>query len=230
MIADHERFALWDAAYAVGALSAQERREYEDHLATCEECRGMIAEIMPTVALLSRVAPHTGTVTDVDGPDASNRQAIVRLADRRRRRHRARIWYSGAAAGLLLVAGIGIASALSPGTEAPTPMANVAQVPLEASVVTDQVAWGTRIDLTCSYPDGTDGSAPAETWTYVLAVVDKKGEATTVSSWKAKPGSTARLTAGTALDESEIRAIEIRSADGTVLMSAAIADGEGPST
>src|SRR4051812_9380208 len=33
------------AAYALDALDANESREYEDHLATCEECREQLAEL-----------------------------------------------------------------------------------------------------------------------------------------------------------------------------------------
>ncbi|MDT5019219.1 MAG: hypothetical protein QOD39_5379, partial [Mycobacterium sp.] len=30
-----DRYATWDAAYVLGSLSDDERREYEAHLATC---------------------------------------------------------------------------------------------------------------------------------------------------------------------------------------------------
>ena len=33
---DHARFAEWDSAYVLGALSPAERREYEEHLETCD--------------------------------------------------------------------------------------------------------------------------------------------------------------------------------------------------
>ncbi len=33
----HERFAEWDAAYVLGALTAVDRRAFEDHLEECEE-------------------------------------------------------------------------------------------------------------------------------------------------------------------------------------------------
>ena len=40
---DHPRFADWDSAYVIGALSPAERREYEEHLETCETCRRSVA-------------------------------------------------------------------------------------------------------------------------------------------------------------------------------------------
>jgi anti-sigma-K factor RskA len=35
---DHDRFGEWAGAYALGALSLDERREFEAHLSTCAEC------------------------------------------------------------------------------------------------------------------------------------------------------------------------------------------------
>ncbi len=37
---DDHHYAMWDAAYVLGALSAADRREFEAHLAGCPECRG----------------------------------------------------------------------------------------------------------------------------------------------------------------------------------------------
>ena len=40
-----DRHAHWDAAYVLGALSAAERQEYEDHLTSCPSCRDAVAEL-----------------------------------------------------------------------------------------------------------------------------------------------------------------------------------------
>ena len=34
-----DRYAEWDAAYVLGALSPSDRRTYERHLAECAACR-----------------------------------------------------------------------------------------------------------------------------------------------------------------------------------------------
>ncbi len=34
----NDAFKDWDAAYVLGALSADDRKEYENHLAHCAEC------------------------------------------------------------------------------------------------------------------------------------------------------------------------------------------------
>ena len=241
---EHERYAQWDAAYAIGALPAAERHEYEAHVAGCTECRSLIAELTPTVALLSRVSAQSvrdhgalaaapavadaavaaviasGAEPDgtagASGPDPSVRHAVVRRARMRRLRRRIATGALAVTAAAAIAAAIAIPVLQPAAPTALVPMVNVAQSPLEASVALDSVAWGTRIELSCTYPEES-GSAAGKVWTYVLAVVDTSGRVTTVSSWRAGPGSTATLSAGTALSMREIGSVEIRTEAGDVL-------------
>ncbi|MCU1526597.1 MAG: hypothetical protein JWP75_360, partial [Frondihabitans sp.] len=48
-----DRFADWDAAYVLGSLSPAERRDYEDHLATCYDCSRSVAEFAAMPGLLA---------------------------------------------------------------------------------------------------------------------------------------------------------------------------------
>ena len=50
------RYADWDAAYVLGALSSADRREFEDHLATCPPCRDALAELAGMPGLLGAVS------------------------------------------------------------------------------------------------------------------------------------------------------------------------------
>ncbi|HVL60911.1 MAG TPA: zf-HC2 domain-containing protein [Microbacterium sp.] len=226
---DHAHFAEWDAAYVVGALSSAERLRFEDHLAACPECRRAVAELSPTIGLLSRVSPERAASIDAaladgqvdqDGPDSSVRAEVVSLGERRALRRRRTWWLAAAAAVVLVVAAIAIPVTLS--RTAPTAsfaLEAVVDVPLEADVRLSSVGWGTRIDLDCRYTPASDAEVPAEGWPYALAVVDADGESTNVSTWQARPGATARLSAGTALSIAEISAVEIRSVDsGRLLM------------
>jgi anti-sigma factor RsiW len=52
---DHERYADWDGAYVLDALTPAEREEFERHLAVCTECRRTVAELLPLPGLLRRV-------------------------------------------------------------------------------------------------------------------------------------------------------------------------------
>src|ERR1700760_1466410 len=52
---DDDRYAMWDAAYVLGSLSAGDRREFEAHMATCPQCREAVAELSGVPALLSQL-------------------------------------------------------------------------------------------------------------------------------------------------------------------------------
>ena len=224
MSADHVRYADWDAAYAIGALSGRERREFEEHLEGCAQCRQAIAELASTVALLSRLTPEDVRAMEAGAHDQDAQadaavRAQISVLDRSRRRRRSTWWAAAAAAVAIVVAGVSVPltiAALAP-PAASFALEDVADVPLSASVRLTEAGWGTRIDLDCRYAGAVYGGPPGG-WEYALAVVDEDGAAATVSTWRAGPGSHARLSAATATPLPGIRAIEIRSADGTVLM------------
>jgi len=230
---DHAHFAEWDAAYVIGALSSAERREFEEHLADCVECRRAVVELAPTVGLLSRVSLARAESIDGqpggDGPDDAVRQGIVSVAQQRAVRRRRAWWVAVAAAVVVVVAAIAIpVTLIRTAPAASFALESVADVPLEATVRLSDVGWGTRIDLECRYTSNpTD--VPADGWPYSLAVVDLDGVVTGVSTWRATPGSLARLSAGTDLDLAQIGAIEIRSIEsGRVLMRYKVDDPRAP--
>jgi hypothetical protein len=222
MNAEHPHFAQWDAAYVLGALSQTDRRDFEDHLEGCADCRRAVADLAATVGLLSRLtAADAERIDDDTEPDIERPAAVLSLArERARRRRRTRI-IALVAAAALVVAAVAVplsVSSLSRPTES-FALENVVDTSLSADVQLTSVGWGTRIELNCRYPADPDSEAPEEGWTYALAVVATDGTAETVSTWRSKPGSAARLAAGTALDVGDIRSVEIRTAGGTVLMS-----------
>jgi hypothetical protein len=57
MNASPDKFAQWDAAYVLGALSPADRREYEEHLASCPACQGAVSELAGIPGLLGQVSP-----------------------------------------------------------------------------------------------------------------------------------------------------------------------------
>lgn len=223
MSADHPQYADWDAAYVLGALSPSDRRAFEAHLEQCRLCRDAIAEIAGTLGLMARIEPErAATLLDPadteDGPDPGRRDRIVESAARHARRRRAMWWGGGiaAAAAVLAVVVIAVTTAIGPGLRAVQVIAldPVVAVPLTASVELSDVAWGTRIDMVCEYEDEPGSEAPAEGWPYVLVVTATDGTTSELSTWRAAPGSTARLSAGTALEVEDIASIEIRTIDG----------------
>jgi hypothetical protein len=101
---------------------------------------------------------------------------------------------------------------------------SVADVPLVADATLTPVAWGTRIELDCRYVGDGASETPEEGWPYALVVVDRDGDRSEVSSWRATPGSVARLAAGTAVDLDDIASLEIRTLGGGDLLMRATAE------
>ncbi|MBM7831332.1 hypothetical protein JOE59_002037 [Agromyces cerinus] len=225
---EHARFADWDSAYVLGALSPVERGEYEQHLESCELCRRSVAELAPMPGLLARLSSERaeallGEPDTVPAPKPRDDLLdVVRLEDRRRRRRRTRTWWiASAAAAVVVIVAIAVPlAAMRPSVPSESvAFESVAEVPLSATATLTQVAWGTRIELDCRYADAEASDAPAGGWPYALVVVGRDGVRTDVSSWRASPGSAARLSAGAALDLDEIASLEIRAmGSGDVLM------------
>jgi hypothetical protein len=99
-------------------------------------------------------------------------------------------------------------------TAAPHDMAQVDQDSVLGRLSLTSVAWGTRLDLTCSYeePGGYhhDDLPP----TYSLVVHTRDGGTEQVASWKGLPGRTMHLTGATALSADQIRSVEVLTAEG----------------
>ena len=226
---DHARFAEWDSAYVLGALSPADRREFEEHLETCELCARGVAELAAMPGLLARLAPERARALAVD-PDGASLPGprddlldAVRLADRRRRTRRT--WFSwGTVAAAAAVAILAITLPLSLG-QSVTGRESVAfeaavDVPLTATATLTRVEWGTRIDLDCRYAvTDVDADVPEDGWSYSLVVVERDGTRSEVSSWRARPGDAARLSAASAADLDDIASLEIQAtSSGDVLM------------
>ncbi|WP_336645994.1 zf-HC2 domain-containing protein [Microbacterium sp. USHLN186] len=213
MKGDHERFLTWDAAYTLGALSAAERSEYEEHLTRCARCRDAVAELSSTVSLLSLL--DAGDVERIsDAGDVAPVRVLAAARERRLRHRRIGAWAVGAVAAVVVALGISVA-ALTPRPAEAMLMDPVAGAPVTASVTMTSVPWGTKLELTCEYDGYRAAGVGGE---YALAIVADDGTTSTLSTWSVEPGATARLSAGTALAVSDIRAVEIRDASGSVVV------------
>ncbi len=227
---DHARFAEWDAAYVLGALSPAERRDFEDHLDDCDRCRAAVSELSALPGLLGRIDDARAFALLEDQADDAGPPAdlVARIQTRERRdRIRRRI---GMAAGLAAAAAVAatlalvLPPALTPAAQ-PTLAAVLTpaepDVPVEASIELTRFPWGTRIDMDCSYHPGTPGPdggyAPVA---YAMWVVGRDGTETSLSTWTAASDGTVSLTAATAFDIADIAEVEVRDASGEqVLLS-----------
>src|SRR5246500_1185231 len=111
---DDHRYAMWDAAYVLGSLSATDRREFETHMAPCPACREAVADLSGVPALLSRLDHEEVAAMDESGraqaatPELSPELLPSLLATVRFRRRRTRVatWVASSAAAAVL--GIGV--------------------------------------------------------------------------------------------------------------------------
>ena len=98
------------------------------------------------------------------------------------------------------------------------PMAPVGDVPVEASLGLEQVKWGTRLLLTCTYePQSVEYDLPSAV-DYTLFVRTRGGAAEQVGSWRSASGTTMHLAAATAADRADISSVEVRTPDGRVVL------------
>ena len=162
---DGDRYATWDAAYVLGSLSSTERREFEAHLETCDRCRAAVTDISGMPALLGLLDAED--VRDLDGeqpePPPLRDEVLESVLDKVRWRRRRSRWLTSAAVGIaaaLLAVGLviavrpelmGLRSGDTTQAVAQLEMNKLATTPFSATVALSSYAWGTRIDMACTY-------------------------------------------------------------------------------
>ena len=181
-----DRFTHDAGPYVLGALPPEDRRAFEEHLATCGHCRSEVQEFAGLPGLLSRL-PAGELPAVLQGSRSRHPRvlvlpALLAEAGVERKSRRRRMVVVGIAAALAVAAGsAGITEAMVTG-----PAAVVAQpqqqqfipaetgLPVAASAVITDVPGGTRIAMTCLYsgPLSDEGNSPA---TYNLRYVPKDG-------------------------------------------------------
>ena len=231
-----DKFAQWDAAYVLGALSPAERREFEEHLASCPSCQAAVSELAAVPGLLAQLSPadaamlaladdspesaETPELTDAQagvieqGPPASLLPKMIKKARTRRRRIVAAV--AGiAAAVLLVIGGLTAATGLLPLRDNPQRVAFSQVVPSAMVAVADIIPGqsGTEIKVECQYGELNEPTPGAGHETYSIFVVDRSGNASEIKEWPATPNKLMRPSGTTPLKVSEIADLEIRQTD-----------------
>ena len=229
---DNHRYAMWDAAYVLGSLSASDRREFETHMAGCPACREAVADLSGVPALLSQLDREEVAAIDESGrtagsvpvtPEMSPELLPSLLATVRWRRRRTRVatWVASSAAAAVL--GIGVLVGVQGTTSTPgqqvaassQPMAQVGTTLLASTVQLNSQHWGTSINLKCVC------LAPlnAHHDTLAMVVVGRDGSQTRLATWVAEPGHTATPAGSISTPVDQIAAVQVVSADsGQVLL------------
>ena len=240
---DIDRYTQWDAAYVLGALTPDERGEFEAHLATCGRCRASVSELAGIPGMLAQVP--AGEVLAMDAPPLGSEPAeaptsLVPAISRRRRQWLAPV---AAAAAALLIGGLGgYAVSSATGGESPTPLVTVtaggprnhlafsAVVPSSMTAVLDVVPQGsgTELRVECQYALSSASPGDADyqgAWSeYAIWVVDKSGHAQQVKTWTAKPDRVMHPSGVAPVPVAQISAVEIRRVDsGETVMRTSLA-------
>src|SRR5262245_18732942 len=113
---DADEYAMWDAAYVLGALSSADRREFEAHLSTCGSCREAVSELSGMPALLGQLdRDELATFDEGRASDAipplppQMLELLLAKVSWRRRRARPLPWAVAAVAAVVLVIGVVVA-------------------------------------------------------------------------------------------------------------------------
>jgi Putative zinc-finger len=230
-----DKFAQWDAAYVLGALSPAERREFEEHLASCPSCQAAVSELAALPGLLAQLSPDDAAMlsmadeslaesaetpalsdaqTDVieQGPPSSLLPKMIKKVRTRRRRMVAAA--SGiAAAVLLVIGGLAVGAGLLPlRGGSPERVAFSQVVPSAMIAVADVIPGqnGTEIKVECQYGEVGEPTPGAGRETYSIFVVDRSGNASMIKEWPASPNKLMRPSGTTPLRVSQIADLEIR--------------------
>ncbi|MET1017928.1 MAG: zf-HC2 domain-containing protein [Leifsonia flava] len=243
MTESRDPYREWDAAYVLGALSPDERREFERHLGDCPRCAAAVAELAGLPGILNLLstddAGAAGNAGDSIRQGAHEPSEVQRLAARvrseRRRTRRLLGALAAVVAVVLVTAGIALGgTVLAPrlGEAAPStaaPAAVVQMTPVSAATLTADLTvtarkWGTLLAWECRYGDApwTDPTGgTAELPQYALVVTEADGTETAVATWRGAGERAGGLTAATSIPTEDIRSVEIRSVPGNEALARA---------
>ena len=225
-------FAHDDGAYVLGALSPTERVAFKQHLAGCEECTRSVAELAGLPGLLGRVDAAVLEEPPADELPPSLLPALLREVRReRRRRTLTTVGLAAAAAVVAAAVPIGLgqlgdepappAGPSASESEEPVaalPMDTIGEVPVRATVSLEEVTWGTRLGLTCTYdPASVEYDLPPEA-DYEIFVTTRSGRVEQVGSWRSVSGREMEIMAATAVTTAELASVEVRTVDGRVVL------------
>lgn len=216
-MSETDPFEYDDAAYVLGALSAEEHAAFEEHLRSCGACAARLREIQDVPDLLAAVtADDLGA--DEPMPDTLL-PGLLRRATTQRRRQR---WLISGLASVAAACVLALAVLLWPSTSssnghsqvAQRPFAAVANSPVRATATLTAKAWGTAIALECHYlPDRVDRS-----FSYRLVVYDRSGHTHSAGDWTLPPDKDIKFPTGTAVPLAQIAKIEITLSNGTPIL------------
>lgn len=216
-------FAHSDGAYVLGALDDEDRRAFEEHLASCPDCRARVDDLRGTAAMLALLPRSEAELSAADAvPEPMPDTLLPGLLRRAQGERRRRRWLTAAAGAVAAACLIALAIVLWPGGGSSSPPRPPAQAmvalqpnPLTVTARLTARGWGTQIDLHCTYP-----SYENDRLAYDLVVIDKNHRTHPAGGWTLAPGKDGiDFTSGTAVPAGQIAQLQVRTASGTPLLA-----------
>ncbi|HEV7900210.1 MAG TPA: zf-HC2 domain-containing protein [Planosporangium sp.] len=217
-------------AYALGVLDPRDSARFEKHLMVCRWCPRELAELSSVAALLSRVDAAGLAFAEHSAREPRNAGALVSAVRTERRRAGARQVLTLAACLALVIAGavvavsLGLAGKGLPGVPALSPAARQLHAAdpatgAEATVRMEAKRWGSQVTMQVTHVNGPVACR--------LVAVSRAGRREVVMGWSVPPGGYGTATqpeplvlhGGTDLQPSDMSRLEVRTTDGTLLVS-----------
>ena len=101
-------------------------------------------------------------------------------------------------------------------------MVPVGSGPVRAAIALTGVAWGTKLDLTCTYAAATGGGGydgEEAGGLRACSCAPAPGPSSRSPPGRPCPGRTMRLTGATATGRTDITSVEVRTSDGRVVLT-----------
>ncbi|QSZ50303.1 zf-HC2 domain-containing protein [Arthrobacter sp. D5-1] len=198
-------------AYLLGGLEPDEARTFEDHLATCAECRHELEELVSLPALLDAVPRADAVALTVTGgtdtlsplePEALPEKVLVDLSVRRRTSRRRWAALVGAVAAACLAVGFLAGPLLN---QPPKPDASYSVQSdngLQLTVGMVKKNWGTELAV--------EGRSMPLEGTLYLWVKGRDGAEERTCGWTATQSGRIKITGATPVQLAGIAGVELR--------------------
>lgn len=198
-------------AYVVGALDPDDHADMEQHLSTCEVCRGELADLAGLPDLLGRLTPAEAE----QSAGATTPGLLEGLLTRAGQRRRRRLGLAAAAAAVVVAGGVGAGVAASTAGGPPHWQFAAAAGPVSAQATLRSAPTGVAVDLRLhGVPAGTQCR---------LVVVATNGGHVGAGTWYASYAGQATVTETAATQRDRIASLRVETIGGALLVDIPVA-------
>ena len=203
----------WLASYVLGALAPTDRRQLDEHLLGCPQCREELASYASLPGLLSRLDLAEATCGTLLPPPSLLASTLAAVESQRRARTRQLSRWRAATAAVAVAAAVTGVLAFTGGTSSPEserPLVAAAGVSSSGTVSMQPRPWGTELHLRL---EGLPPSGEFEAY-----AVDAFGVRTLAASWGSTADGRAEVPAATGLSAEALDRIVVQTRGGSELL------------